>query len=323
MQQIRPNAPERPLVVLGDLLADLTLQIERFPVNPGDLQKLSFVQIGPGGGCNAAILAARLGLPVTCLGEVGNDQFGRIVRTGLAREGINVSGLLATQETRTPVAAVVVDPGAEPAYLGFPGHLTLSALPTGWGRRIRSAKALYADGWAETEGVVTILLRAFETAKSAGAAIFFDPGPGNPALDNSWHVRAAALATVVLANEAEAARLTGRADPADAAHDLLSRGAELAVVKLGPRGCLLARGDELFMAPAYAVPVIDTTGAGDSLAAAVIYGFLRGLDLPVLGALANAAGAAKVQKRGTGHNVPTRAEIKAILNRSAEYAALV
>jgi sugar/nucleoside kinase (ribokinase family) len=61
--------------------------------------------------------------------------------------------------------------------------------------------------------------------------------------------------------------------------------------------------------------VRDATAAGDSLDAAVIYAYLNHLPLPALGALANAAGAAKVQKLGTGHNVPTVTEIAGVLDR--------
>jgi sugar/nucleoside kinase (ribokinase family) len=65
------------------------------------------------------------------------------------------------------------------------------------------------------------------------------------------------------------------------------------------------------------VPVTarQASGAGDSLAAAVIYGYLHGLGLEPLGDLANATGAAKVLKLGTGHNLPTVAEVNAMLER--------
>jgi sugar/nucleoside kinase (ribokinase family) len=46
---------------------------------------------------------------------------------------------------------------------------------------------------------------------------------------------------------------------------------------------------------------------------AVIYGYLQGLTLEQLSLLANAAGAVKVQKRGTGRNLPTMDEIRQLL----------
>jgi sugar/nucleoside kinase (ribokinase family) len=68
---------------------------------------------------------------------------------------------------------------------------------------------------------------------------------------------------------------------------------------------------------------VDATGAGDSLAGGVIFGFLKGLALTDLGVLANAIGAAKVQKRGAGLNVPTAAEVRAVLQRFGEDAGLL
>ncbi len=303
----------RSVVILCDLIADLALHIESFPVDATDLKKLTYVELGPGGACNIAIMARRFGLSVACQGEVGEDRFGAAVLHGLAIEHIDTTDVVVSPDARTPVAGVLVDARAEPAYLGYPGTLRLSTVPESWLPRLQSARAVFADGWAEHAGVAAIILEAFRSAKAAGVPVFFDPGPGNPALDNGWHRTVAALATVVLANEGEAERLTGHADPAAAAQALLTNGAELAVVKRGAAGCILALRGETVSAPAYPVPVVDATGAGDSVAGAVIYGWLKGLTLSALGKLANAAGAAKVQKRGTGHNVPTVAEVRAVL----------
>ncbi len=313
----------RPVVILCDLIADLALHIESFPVSATDLKKLTYVELGPGGACNVAIMARRFGLPVACLGEVGEDRFGAAVLHGLMAERVDLSGMIVGPDVRTPVAGVLVDFRAEPAYLGYPGTLRLSAVPDTWLPRLQSARAVFADGWAEHAGVAAIILEAFRVAREAGVPVFFDPGPGNPALDNGWHRTAASLATVVLANEQEAERLTGESEPSAAAQVLLANGAELAVVKRGAEGCLLALRHETESAPAYPVPVVDATGAGDSVAGAVIYGWLNGLKLADLGRLANATGAAKVQKRGTGHNVPTCDEVRAVLARFGEDAGIL
>jgi 5-dehydro-2-deoxygluconokinase len=313
----------RPVIVLCDLIADLALHIESFPVDATDLKKLAYVELGPGGACNIAIMARRFGLPVACLGEVGEDRFGAAVLHGLVIERVDATGVVVSPDVRTPVAGVLVDARAEPAYLGYPGTLRLSAVPETWLPRLRSARAVFADGWAEHAGVAAIILEAFRVAKDACVPVLFDPGPGNPAVDNGWHRTAAALATVVLANEQEAERLTGRADPVAAAQALLSNGVELAVVKRGAEGCLLATRRETVLDPAYPVSVVDATGAGDSVAGAVIYGWLNGLKLAELGRLANATGAAKVQKRGTGHNVPTCDEVRAVLERFGEDAGML
>lgn len=303
------------ITILGDLLADYTMHLPFLCVEPQDLHRVSYLALGPGGAGNVAIMAAHLGLEVRCLGEVGDDRFGQVVRTGLAAEGIDVDGLVAAPGTRTPVATVLVDDRGEPAYLGYPGNLTLTELLDDWQRAIAGAQAHYSDGWAEHEDIVNLVLAGFEVAADAGVPIFFDPGPGNPALDNAWHRTAARLATVLLATEEEAERMSGRSDPVASARTLLDADDQLVIVKRGIAGCMLVTGTELEIVPGFPVKAVDATGAGDSFAAAIIYGYLNRLPLPLLGILANATGAAKVQKPGTGHSMPTAAEVQAVLDR--------
>jgi len=303
------------VIILGDILADYSIRVEDLEIQPKDLQRVSYLELGPGGACNVAIMAAHLGLSVAALGEVGADMVGEIILEGLTAEGIDVSGVVITPDARTPVANVLVDERGEPAYLGFPGSLQLKDLPEQWRPLINSAQGLYADGWAEHEDVPTIILEALRAARSAGVPTFFDPGPGNPKIDNAWHSEAAALATVLLATEDEAHRLSGEDDPVASARLLLARGNRLVVIKRGMAGCFLLTADDLHIAAGLPVVARDATGAGDSLAAAIMYGYLHQFDLQALGDLGNATGAAKVRKLGTGHNMPTIAEVNDMLRR--------
>lgn len=303
------------IVVLGDLIADFSLRIPAFPVQAGDLTRADYLGLGPGGATNVAIMAARLGLDVSCLGEVGEDRFGRVVLEGLHQEGIDTSRVVVSAEAETPVAGVIVDSQGEPAYLGYRGQLTIKELKSDWGDLIAQAQGLFVDGWEDQPFEHKIILAGLQAARAAEVPTFFDPGPGNPEFDLDWHRQAAELADVILATEAEASRLTGLPDPLASAKALLGLGPELVVVKRGVAGCLLLTPEATEIAPGLPVEVRDATGAGDSLAAAVIYGWLAGLDLETLGALANATGAAKVRKLGTGHNVPTRQEVQSMLEQ--------
>lgn len=299
--------------ILGDLIADISMRLPRFPVQAKDIHRLSYMEVGPGGACNVAIMASRFGLPVGALGEVGDDGFGLVVREGLRREGVAVDDLVVTPGAKTPVAGVVVDRAGEPAYLGHPGSLQISAFTERWLAPIQAATALFADGWAEYESVPAMLLRGFEVAHAAGVPVCFDPGPGNPEVDSAWVVDAIARANVVMLNRAEGERITGQGEDEAIVQALFELDTELVVLKRGGQGLLLARGTERQEVPGIQVRARDATGAGDSLAGAVLYGMQRGLDLPQLGILANATGAAKVQKLGTGHNMPTVEEIRLVL----------
>jgi len=306
------------VIVLGDLLMDYSLRLPNMRTQPEDLHGVTYLELGPGGAANVAIMAARLGLNVFCMGEVGDDLFGRILRDSLLQEDIDTTLIRVTPSARTPVATVLVDERGEPAYLGYPGNLQLARVLDAWRAPIEEASALFSDGWAEHSGVPNIILQAFRLAREAGVPVFFDAGPGNPRVDNDWHLEASLLSTVVLATDHEAARVTGESDPLIAAQMLLDKGVQLVVLKRGVAGCLLVDKSGLEIAPGYPVEARDATGAGDSFDGAVIYGYLKGYDLHDLGTLANATGAAKVRKLGTGHNMPWPAEIRQILERYGE-----
>ena len=84
-------------------------------------------------------------------------------------------------------------------------------------------------------------------------------------------------------------------------------------VKRGPQGCVILTPDQKIQHAGYPVEVRDTNAAGDSFAAAFIYAYLRGWSLENVAAFANAMGAAKVKKLGSGTHVPTFDEVLAVL----------
>ncbi|MCO5185594.1 MAG: carbohydrate kinase family protein [Anaerolineae bacterium] len=303
------------IIVLGDLLADYSLRVPALETKPKDLVTVRHLELGSGGATNVAITLARFGIETACMGEVGNDLFGRVVCQSLAEEGIHTSHIAVTPGARTPVANVLVDERGEPAYLGYPGNLKLKSLLKNWFDPIRSADALFSDGWVEHDDAPSMILEAFHLAREAGVPVFFDPGPGNPRIDNTWHQEAAFLATIVVGTEEEVRRLSDKDDPLTSTRSLLGENTRLVAVKRGGAGSMLVTEQECEITAGFPVIFRDATGAGDSFDGAIIYGYLKGLPLSNLGVLANATGAAKVQKLGTGHNMPTVDEIKLVLDR--------
>lgn len=309
------------VLVLSDLIADISMRLPEFPVKARDIHRLSYMEVGPGGACNVAIMAARLGLPVGCLGEVGDDGFGLVVREGLRRERIDVANLQVTVGARTPVAGVVVDKAGEPGYLGYAGSLQIRSWPDNWTAAVQNAQALFADGWAEYKETPNLILRGFEIARQARVTVLFDPGPGNPDVDNGWMEDAIALSEVVMLNRSEAQRLVGDLDDHGLIHALQALGPRWVLLKRGAEGLLLARETVIAESTGLSVEVRDATGAGDSVAGAMIYGVLDKLPLDKLAVLANATGAAKVTKLGTGHNMPSLAEVAAVLETNGHQPA--
>ncbi|MEJ2264061.1 MAG: PfkB family carbohydrate kinase, partial [Anaerolineales bacterium] len=77
------------ITILCDILADIGFYIEAFPITAESMARSRELHITSGGATNVAITAARLGLAVQVLGEVGDDVIGSIVVRELEKEGIN------------------------------------------------------------------------------------------------------------------------------------------------------------------------------------------------------------------------------------------
>ncbi|MGM9615583.1 MAG: PfkB family carbohydrate kinase [Oscillospiraceae bacterium] len=87
------------------------------------------------------------------------------------------------------------------------------------------------------------------------------------------------------ANRMEAEMLAGRIEPEDCAGVLMDAGVKRVVISLSGDGVLCGTEGAIFRLPASGMPVVDTTGAGDSLTAALAVGLAHGLSLEECAAL--------------------------------------
>jgi 5-dehydro-2-deoxygluconokinase len=117
--------------------------------------------------------------------------------------------------------------------------------------------------------------------------------------------------TVAVGNREECEVATGESDPDRAAQALLDAGAELAVVKQGPRGVLGRTRTERVHVPPTPVDVVNGLGAGDAFGGALCSSLLAGLPLEQILRNANAAGAIVASRLECSTAMPTAAEIEA------------
>lgn len=300
----------KPFVTLGDLIADLYIGLARFPVLPAQHQDVSHLALGPGGSGNALMAAARLGLPAVALGSLGDDWVGERVLSLLRDDGVDVSQVLAPQGATTATAVVLRAETGEHVFLGYYGAHGPRDLPAGWKTTLKTAGAVLVDGWTYFHDEPALIRAGAEAAAQAGAPVLFDPGPQAAAIDREWLRALLRCASVVLMTEDEQRTLTRQLSWAD----IEGQGPVRAlIVKRGAQGCTIQADGRALECPGYPAPVRDLTGAGDCFAAAVAWGMLTGQPWGVIGAVANAVGAAKVQKIGSALAAPTRAEVTAVL----------
>jgi sugar/nucleoside kinase (ribokinase family) len=241
------------ILTLGDLLLDVIVRLSQPLAEGADADAVT--RLGPGGqAANVAAWVAELGGEARFVGKTADDEAGRTARAALERYGVEVRGPVVPGRTGTVVALVGADGGRTMASdRGVSPDLRADELEPAW----LECAHLHLPGYSLLRSPID------EAALSAAAAVprvsvdlsswsaIRDFGPAR------FRERLARLApAVVFANEDEEEILGG---PLDGCTWVLKRGA---------RG---ARFGDLEL-PAVAAEVVDTTGAGDALAAGYLVG---------------------------------------------------
>ncbi|MCX6078313.1 MAG: carbohydrate kinase family protein [Chloroflexi bacterium] len=309
-----PLPPNPMIATLGDFVADLVCTIPSLPVE-ADLHQIAHsILVEPGGAGNFVIAAHRLGLDATLLGVMGTDAFGNLAAQALESEGIDTSGLIRQSNGTTTTVIALVDDDSRHVFLGAYGSGPQVTIPADWFERLKAISALFISGYSlHEERLCAAVLQAIEFARAHAVPIFFDPGPHVRDLPGELIRKVIGMTRVLLLTDEEIPLVTGGRKGLDDCRRLLEDGPELICVKRGAQGCILMTRDQQISHPGFLVPVRDTAAAGDSFAAAFIYGYLCAWPLPGIAAFANAMGAAKVQKLGSGTKVPTLDEVLAVL----------
>lgn len=257
------------------------------------------------GGQVATTLAtcASLGLRAAYIGAFGNDPDGAALRRALEQRGVD-TGFCVERPVRTRSAVILVDEhtGDRTVLWERDRDLDLRAeeIPADV---IASARALHVD---DTDRAATIV--ASRIARRAGIPVTSDFDQINAAASDLL----AAVSVPILAESMPAA-LTGETDLERALRALWRPEYQMICVTQGARGAMMLAGDRVYRSPAFAVTVVDSTGAGDVFRGAFIAAMLRGDSPSQILRFANAAAAVACMREGALDSVPTLDQIEALL----------
>jgi ribokinase len=313
------GAPTSPRVtVVGSLNTDISLVVPHLP-GPGEtvLSAASAVIGGGGKGANQAVAAARLGAAVRMVGCCGDDEFGAQLRSGLAAEGIDASGVRVVAGAASGVALITVDAAGENSIAVAAGANGLAGQDEEAAAFAAPCEALVASA----EIPAGVLAGVLGRAREAGVTCVLNLAPAPP---GAADLLAGGVDWLVV-NEQEAAAVLGRpvtgqagAGGAPAAATVLARtGARHAVVTLGAAGAVLAHAPDAGGAagtvavPGFRVASVDTVGAGDAFVAALAVALAAGVGPADAVRAACAAGAAATTRRGAQAALPRPADVLA------------
>ncbi len=259
------------ILVIGSINMDLVVRTPRVPERGETISGDAFHTFPGGKGANQAVAAARQGAVVAMAGCVGADAFGAALRDTLHRDGVDTAHVLVDAGVPTGVALVVLEESGDNRILVVAGAngLVSPALVDSAGPAFDGAQALVL----QLEVPLPAVQHAATRARTHDIPVILNAAPARPLPADLL-----ALVDYLVVNEVEVAMLAGQAPgrPAESAAALRAQGVSHVVVTLGAGGATYYGEGTPIIVPAFHVPVLDTTAAGDAFVGAFAVALVEG-----------------------------------------------
>ncbi|MEP1422812.1 MAG: adenosine kinase [Erythrobacter sp.] len=299
-----PNSePRYDVIAIGNAVVDVIASceeslIEELGLNRGGMTLIDEAkadelyeampparEVSGGSAANTLAGISTLGLQCAFIGQVADDQLGKVFRHDMRATGIDFDTPARSGEPATGRVLIFVTPDGERTmntFLGAGQFLPAAALDEDL---IASAAILYLEGYLwDPEEPRKAMRRAMGVAREAGRKIAFTASESFVIDRHGDDFRAMieeGLIDILFVNETELATLTGE-EGFDAGFDAVAAKVPVLVATKGAKGAVAsAYGERAVVAAAPVAKVVDTTGAGDQFAAGFLAGFARGEKLEV------------------------------------------
>ena len=301
------------ITVLGSTNLDILVKQDRLNHVGETIIIKDALVCGGGKGANQAVQIARLGHSPRFVTPLGSDALGQSLRAELEGYGLSLDDVV-TKEGTSGIGLV---------HFLADGTLTSTVVEGANGKigiaDLESRKdALLGCNWlvAQLELPVAVVEQALVAGAAAGAKVILNTAPAMP-----LSRKALEAVDVLIANEVEAGYyLEIDIGKMDAFISAGLRFAELysfsMVVTLGPKGSVLFDKGSAISFPALDVPVVETTGAGDSYVGAFVVALAEGRDIQDACRFASCASSLTIQKIGGQRSMPDK---EAVLEMYRQY----
>ena len=305
------------VVALGEMLID-------FASRGTDANGYPLMQALPGG-APANFLAAltKYGKSTAFLGKVGDDTFGHLLVGTVKNAGIETRGIVVDPTVFTTLAFVTFDASGDRSFsfARKPGADTCLSWEEVDKSLIDEAKVFHFGTLSLTNDPArTATQKCVAYAKEKGKLITCDPNLRKPLWPSAEEAKVQILwslqqADVVKISDDEVEFLWN-CTPEEGADKLLKEfGVSLAMVTLGPKGCLLKTAGASCQVISPKVNPVDTTGAGDIFGGSAVYRLLElnkpfsdlsAEDLHYIGAFASTAASLSTETPGGIPSIPEK-----------------
>lgn len=286
---------------------DMLTVVGEFPARNSKQQLKQFARLPGGQMATAAAVCARLGWRSRYVGSFGEDDLAEIGRKSLTDEGVDVSAAWIVPGATSQFAVVIVDGSTGERTVLWNRHPGLRMSGDQISREVVLSGRMVLVDCHEVDAAT----RAARYAREAGIATVVDVEKVREGIGGLL-----ASIDAIIAAEPFPAALTGYGDMGRALAAIASEyRAPLVAVTLGEHGSLALCGGREIRTPAFPVPCVDSTGAGDAFHGGFVAACLRRPDGDVedIMAYANAVAALNCRGLGARGGMPTAAEVEALL----------
>ena len=258
------------------------------------------VEMSGGSAANTISGIASFGGDAAYMGRVLDDQLGAVFAHDMRATGVTFRSRPATDGPPTGRCLIVVTPDAQrtmntclgsSAYFG-PEHVD--------GDLIAAAQVTFLEGYLfDRPEAKEAYWKASRIAHDAGRRVSLTLSDTFCVERHraEWRDLVADQVDILFANEEEALSLY-QVSTFEEALAAARADVEVAAITRGPRGSVVARGDEGVEVDPHPVVVVDPTGAGDLYAAGFLYGFTHERSMEVCGKLGSVAASAVLGHTG-------------------------
>ena len=295
------SAPNLEVLAIGTAAYDFSLFIDEFPPENSKAEVYDLVEGGGGPAANAAYLLSMWGVRCGFAGLLGDDYYGRQIRSEFASVSTDLTLTVIRPGHPTAVSFILVNTWNGSRTIvnrkGQKGSLELS----------RSQLAGLSPGVLLFDGHEPGACRAARDAFPQAASIL-DAGslrPGTRDLASQVDYLVASERFALQVTDLKNLTSIDQWQPCLERLRAIAKSNAQVVVTMGERGLIFDAAGTCRHLPAYPVRPVDTTGAGDVFHGAFTYGVLRGFPLEVILKLASVAAVLSVQKRGGRCSIPS------------------
>jgi sulfofructose kinase len=301
--------PQVDLVGVGLNATDTLIPLSSYPERGSKMEYRSET-ILPGGQVASTVVACQhWGLRTRYVGKLGDDSAAALHREAFAREGVETQ-IVTVPGGVSPQSLILVDGSGERTVLNRRDDrlvLQPEELHREW---IENARALHIDGHDTAAAIL-----AASWAREAGIPVVADLDELYPGVEQLLE-----KIDYLIVSRDFPCRLMKDDDLESALQRMhWSYRPVLAAATLGPDGVMAWDGNQMHYAPAYRVPVVDTTGAGDIFHAGFIYGLLQGWPLQRQLDFACAAAALNCKGVGARGGIETVDAIESLMTMGTHY----